>query len=184
MWFPGLTSCTPHELGTQNGKYGICIPKNCESGCPSLGCLCDPHCLALQPGFCVEGQNVCNYTGGRPIAKCVPYDQQIRDKSSDTQLVPCNTNLECPEGLNYCHENHGATGGKSGFCAPRNCLYEPCPEIGDKGTVGSIYGVCGNGGKCKYNTKPIFKDTTGNNLMYFILNCWSLNSNFYFTITD
>ena len=145
----------------QKGKYGICIPENCDSDCPNLGCLCDPHCLASQPGFCIEGQNICNYTGPRPIAKCVPYDKQIRDNSSDLLLISCDTNLECPEGLNYCHQNPGANGGKSGFCAPRNCLYQPCPPIGGKNAMGHIYGVCGNDGKCLYNAKPIFKNFTG-----------------------
>ena len=37
------------------------------------------------------------------MAKCIPYENQVRDTSNDNQLIACDTNLDCPEGLNHCH---------------------------------------------------------------------------------
>ena len=81
------------------------------------------------------------------MAKCIPYEKQVRDTSHDNQLIACDTNLDCPEGLNHCHGNSSSD--KAGFCAPRNCLYQPCPNIGNE-QDGIIQGTCNEGGKCNY----------------------------------
>ena len=147
--------CAPHELGQDRGKVGICAPGSCDdNGCPSLGCLCNPHCLALQPGQCNTTSNTCNYNGPRPVAKCIPYENQVRDTSNDNQLIACDTNLDCPEGLNHCHGNPSSP--SKGYCGPRNCLYDTCPQIGNN-QDGFINGVCNEDdysvtfGKCNYN---------------------------------
>lgn len=77
------------------------------------------------------------------------------DKSNDQELVFCNTNLECPSGLDYCHPNdfiRGQSSGKVGVCAPRSCdEYEDCPDIGDVCLSGAVSGSCANNRKCDYN---------------------------------
>ena len=122
--------------------------------CPDLGCLCSKGC----PSGILEGKcntdNTCDYSGGILVAGCIPFDQQTRDSSQDSELIPCDTNLDCPESLDFCHSNQNAQeNGHGGFCAPLSCIpptLSECPFIGDE--CNGINGTC-NDGRCTYNQR-------------------------------
>ena len=74
-------------------------------------------------------------------------------------MTSCDTNLDCPQGLDYCHKNDFVSGSvvgpKAGVCAPLECdSNDECPSIGNVCGSGAVSGFC-QSGKCTYDS-PLF----------------------------
>ncbi len=171
----GLEACQANEIASSApdiNQTGICVPKNCDDGCPSIGNGCSAFPTGFVSGECEN--NYCNYTNRRANVRCMAPDSIIRDKSNDKKLVFCNSNLDCPNGLDYCHANpfvKSYSNDMVGVCAPRKCdANDDCPAIGDRCGQGSVLGTCSREGKCDYDSPLVqaFCDDASKELYYFL----------------
>jgi hypothetical protein len=82
----GLGSCQENKVAKYHGSgFGkICVPENCDSGCPTLGALCNEATFGAVSGVCQNGG--CDYRNGRMLARCVPPESRVRGKLLTTLL--------------------------------------------------------------------------------------------------
>ena len=92
-------------------------------------------------------------------------------------MTLCNTNLDCPIGLDYCHVNQFVSdlnpeSRKSGICAPLDCSFSAeCPSIGNVCGSGAVSGSCQLDGKCSYDSPlAVAGCVFGNFLLMLIVN--------------